>query len=118
MLLVGLRKILMDIYFLALQYRDCKTHQIFCVPVVKNQMSLIHIMYSILFILYSMASCPKTSPDFISELIHLNYSFDILIKISLKNIKMEASSQFHDGAQLKKFTHTFRSVSQASFILP
>ena len=43
----------------------------------------------------------KTILGFISELIHLNYSFNIPFKISLKAITMGVSSHFHDGVQLK-----------------
>ena len=43
----------------------------------------------------------KTTPDFISELINLNYFFNVTFKISLKAIIMGASSQFYAGIELK-----------------
>ena len=55
------------------------------------------------FIFYCKLS--KATVDFMSELIHLNYSFNIPFKISLKAIIMGASSQFHDGVQLNILPH-------------
>ena len=52
------------------------------------------------FIFYCKLS--KTTLDFVSELIHLNYSSNIPFKISLKaKAKMGGSSQFYDDIQLK-----------------
>ena len=53
------------------------------------------------FIFYFKLS--KTTLDFISELINLNWSFNILFKVDFKTIIMWAPSQFHDGVQLKIF---------------
>ena len=43
----------------------------------------------------------KTTLDFISELMNLNYSFNIPSKVTLKASIMVTSSHFHDGASLK-----------------
>ena len=51
------------------------------------------------FILYCKLS--KRTLDFLGELIHLNYSFNIPFQSSLRAIIMGACSQFHDGVQLK-----------------
>ena len=51
------------------------------------------------FIFY--CKLPKATLDFISELIYLNWSFNIPLKISLKAIIMGASSRFHGSVQLK-----------------
>ena len=50
----------------------------------------------------------------INELIiNLKYTFNIPFKITLKNIIMETSSQFHDGAQLK----LYRNLAQRCYTL-
>ena len=50
----------------------------------------------------------------INELIiNLKYTFNIPFKITLKNIIMETSSQFHDGAQLK----LYRNLAQRYYTL-
>ena len=64
---------------LAIQ-RMC-THSIFCVPDAGNKMNPSH------FIFYCKLSKVIT-PDYISELINLNYSFNIPFKSSLKTITM------------------------------
>ena len=56
-------------------------HQIFCVPDVKNKKSLNPILYFI-------ASFLKLLWDLISELINLQYAFNIPFKITLKTIIM------------------------------
>ena len=56
-------------------------HQIFCVADVKNKKSLNPILYFI-------ASFLKLLWDFISELINLQYAFNIPFKITLKTIIM------------------------------
>ena len=50
------------------------------------------------FIFYCKLS--KVTLDYISELINLNYSFNLPFKFSLKTIKW-APSQFYDGVHLK-----------------
>ena len=50
----------------------------------------------------------------INELIiNLKYTFNIPFKITLKNIIMETSSQFHDGARLK----LYRNLAQRYYTL-
>ena len=59
----------------------------FLIPDVKNKKSFNPILYFI-------ASFPKLFWDFISELISLNYAFNIPFKITLKTIKMGTSPHF------------------------
>ena len=79
-----------------MQYTEWATHQIFCVPDVKNKKS--PNLYSPNFRFYCKLS--KITLDFISELINLKYVFNIPFKIFPKTIVMGTSSQFHDGVQL------------------
>ena len=51
------------------------------------------------FIFYCQLS--KATLDFISQVIHLHYSFNIAFKVSLKAIIMGASSQFNNFVDLK-----------------
>ena len=64
----------------------------------------------------------KTTLDFISELIHLNYSFNIPFKISFEDIIIGASSLLRFFSipwwcTVKYSTHNFRNTSQTSFLL-
>ena len=43
----------------------------------------------------------KSTLDYISELIYLNYTFKTLFKVSLKTVIMEVSSKLYDGMHLK-----------------
>ena len=63
------------------------------------------------FISYCKLS--KVNLDYISELINLNYSFNLPLKISLKLIKM-GSFSILSWCTFKNSTHTFRSDTHVS----
>ena len=70
-----------------------------CLRFEKALFSILNPSLNPFFLFYWKFS--KITLDFISELFNLKYAFDIPIKITLKNIIIRTSSQFHDGVQLK-----------------
>ena len=69
-----------------------------CLRFEKALFSILNPSLNPFFLFYWKFS--KITLDFISELVNLKYAFDIPIKITLKNMIMRTSSQFHDGVQL------------------
>ena len=55
------------------------------------------------FIFYCKLS--KIALEFVSELINLKHVFNTHFKITIKNIIMGSSSEFHDSVQLNIFPH-------------
>lgn len=102
--LIGLRNVLMDIYFLSMNfliifslYLNPAMHRIGNSPSISSLRCKEKESTSY-FVFYSKLS--NTKLGFMTELMNLNYSFNTPFKISLKR-HWELSSQLDDGAQLK-----------------
>ena len=90
---------------LTLQYKEWATQPVFCIPDMEQVESHLHFMF------YCKLS--KVTLDYISELINLNYSFNLPFKFSLKTIKIGSFSILW-WCTFKNSTHTFRSDTHAS----